>query len=183
MRVLNHTLYDTMALRRLFFYAMKKVGIKDSTKRIWHVTYAKKSKKALTTYAKQFRLSGLAVLGHINRRGNMNVANVVWLGLSPYGTTNGTYLAQVVIHELQHNLGIKHEDMENCIHIGVSDLPEDLKLLRKKKGKKEASNGVHVVKVKMREVWEERSVPTGNISGSPRRSAKGGKRWMGVDYP
>jgi len=161
MRVLNHTLYDTRTLRRIFFYAMKKMGIKDSTKRIWHVSYAKKSKKAITDYAKQFRLSGLAVLGHINRRGNMNVANVVWLRLSPYGTTNGTYLAQVVIHELQHNLGIKHKDMENCIHIDVSDLPEDLKLPHERMGKKEAKNAVPVVTVKMREVWEERKVQPG----------------------
>jgi len=161
MRVLNKTLYDSKALRRIFLYAMKKVGIEDSPKRIWHVSYAKRSSKVVTKYAKQFRVTGAAARGFLNRRGNISVGNVIWIRLSPHGATNGTYLTQVVIHELQHNLGRNHTNMVGCIHIDVSDLPKDLKLLHEQHNRKEATNGVQVVRVRMREVWEEREIRSG----------------------
>ena len=138
MIVKNKTRYRTPELRRLFQYAMLKCGIERSPRHIWLVKYAKPSKRVVTEYAKTFRIAGQALLGRIYADGKFRVGNIVWMFMSPHGESNGIYVAQVAIHELMHNLGLGHKDIEECIHMDVSDLPEDLKLLKERPHKKEA---------------------------------------------
>ena len=138
MIVANRTRYKTPELRRLFEYAMLKVGIERSPRHIWYVIYAEPSKQAVTEYAKQFRIDGLALRGRKYADGKYRFGNVVWMYMSPHGQSNGIYAAQVAIHELLHNLGLEHEEMEECIHMDVSDLPDDLRLLKERPKKKEA---------------------------------------------
>ena len=138
MQVVNKTRYRTPELRRLFQYAMLKCGMERSPRHIWYVTYAKHSTFLLSEYAKQFRITGMAARGFLATGCRIRIGNVIWMNMSPYGQSNGIYIAQVAIHELMHNLGLDHNKMEECIHMDVSDLPEDLKLLKERPHKKEA---------------------------------------------
>jgi len=103
-RIVNNTQYDSRVLRRLVAWCIRHAGAEGRTRK---VTF---------NYTRQDRgCSGYAWL---------NGSSVVMRLIK--GTTDGTNAAQVLLHEIDHNLGLKHKDMVPSHTIALPGFPDDL---------------------------------------------------------
>lgn len=109
MLICNRTGYNTAELRALFEWAMEKRGAQGQAGGWWYVNYSRRRKNGVRQPHGRATLGGWAV----------------WVYL-PRGNTNGYNLAQVVLHEIDHNLGLKHREMPTWYQLRVDGLPAKL---------------------------------------------------------
>lgn len=103
-RLVNRTRYETRTLRKLVAYCIRTAGAENRTRK---VTF---------TYTRQDRgCSGYAWLN-----GSSVVVRLI------RGRTDGANAAQVLLHEIDHNLGLQHRDMVPSSTIALPGFPADL---------------------------------------------------------
>lgn len=132
MKVKNETHYDTFYLRRLFLACEKqmfRICLKHTTPK-WRrveVRYNKKNRR-------------------VNGRATISGS---WVGMFlPKPTQDylptAQSVAQVYIHEVQHNLGLRHKDMIPVNKIDVSFLPNEYIMLKPAKPAKPKPNIIEI---------------------------------------
>jgi hypothetical protein len=106
-RIVNKTHYDSRVLRRLVAWCIRHAGAEGRTRK---VTF---------NYTRQDRgCSGYAWL---------NGSSVVMRLIK--SKTDGINAAQVLLHEIDHNLGLEHKDMVPSRTIALPGFPADLMAL------------------------------------------------------
>lgn len=126
MKVKNHTNYDTRYLRRLFIVCEKHEG----------TDYCYREVEVLNK--KGGGVSGRAWVS--SRYVNMYLPS----GRGPEHSLKSHSIAQVYIHEVGHNLGLRHKDMGSVSSIDVSWLVDEPIPIKKSKPPKPKPNIVEV---------------------------------------
>ena len=126
MKVINKTNYDTRYLRSLFIKCEKHEGTNHKYREVEVL-----NKKGGGVSGKAWlssRYVNMYLPSHNRGMGNANTHSV----------------AQVYIHEVGHNLGLRHKDMASVSSIDVSWLPNESIPLKKSKATKPKPNIIEV---------------------------------------
>lgn len=138
MKVKNETNYDTRYLRSLFIQCEKYIF------RTCLVHGERKDRNVTVKYKK-----GVRVAGYAWYRSNSIVMRLPRPESTRYGIKNENHvnarsIARVYLHEVGHNIGLRHEKMGSIMNIDVSWCPDELIVQKEKKMMRAKKNVVEV---------------------------------------